>query len=85
MLARCGGRLALAVELTQRLAGGSRGGSHAKDLREVLARWTEALETDGGGPASRAHRLALDAIARVPDTGTDDGFSRALCRARCRS
>ena len=72
MLARCGGRLALAVELAQRSTAEASEGSYGKDLSEVLAQWTEALVTDGGGPEPRAHRLVLDAIAREQDSGTDE-------------
>ena len=59
MLARCGGRRALAVELAERAnaKSKSRGGVH-----EVLELWHTALETDGGGPEPRAHRLVLEAV-----------------------
>ena len=60
MLARCGGRLALAVELAERSK--VRGGPRSGGLREVLELWPEALKTDGGGSEPRAHRLLLDAM-----------------------
>ena len=60
MLARCGGRRALAEELAARSTVSRsvrRGG-----VEEVLELWSTALATDGGGPEPRAHRLVLDAI-----------------------
>ena len=60
MLARCGGRLALAVELAERSK--TRGSGRRGGVREVLELWPEALKTDGGGPESRAHRLLLGAM-----------------------
>ena len=60
MLARCGGRLALAVELAERA--NARGGERRGGVKEVLELWQTALETDGGGPEPRAHRLVLEAV-----------------------
>ena len=60
MLARCGGRLALAVELGERIRGSEYG--HDLELRAVLELWKEALATDGGGAEPGAHRLVLDAM-----------------------
>ena len=60
MLARCGGRLALAVEFAERSrvkSSACRGG-----IEDVLQLWQTALETDGGGPEPRAHRLLFDAM-----------------------
>ena len=70
MLARCGGRLALAVELAERSR--AKGGERRGGVRDVLELWPEALETDGGGPAPRAHRLVLDAMGRKGGEGEDD-------------
>ena len=62
MLSRCGGRLALAVEFAER--------SKVKSsvcrgrIEDVLELWQTALETDGGGPEARAHRLVFDAMPR---------------------
>ena len=64
MLARCGGRLALAVELAERAATPGLERRHDEGVHEVLALWADALETDGGGPEPRAHRLLLDALER---------------------
>ena len=72
MLARCGGRLALAVELKERSR--AKGGERRGGVREVLQLWQEALETDGGGPAPRAHRLVLEAIVRKEGEEQDDEF-----------
>ena len=60
MLARCGGRLALAVELAERSKAkrSYRGG----DVEDVLELWQTALGTDGEGPEPRAHRLLLEAL-----------------------
>ena len=60
MLARCGGRLALAVELADRA--NAKGGERRGGVEEVLELWQTALETDGGGPEPRAHRLVLEAV-----------------------
>ena len=60
MLARCGGRLALAVELAERSK--ARGIEHRGGVPEVLKLWPEALETDGGGSEPRAHRLLVEAM-----------------------
>jgi len=60
MLARCGGRLALAVELAERSK--ARGRECRGGVEDVLEFWQEALATDGGGPEPRAHRLVLKAI-----------------------
>ena len=62
MLARCGGRLALAVELAERSK--VRGTEHRGGVQKVLELWPEALQTDGGGAEPRAHRLLLDAMVR---------------------
>ena len=61
MLARCGGRLALAVELSERAR--AKGGERRGGVRDVLELWQQARETDGGGPEPRAHRLVLEAMA----------------------
>ena len=60
MLARCGGRLALAVELAERSK--TRGSGRSGGVEEVLELWPEALKTDGGGSEPRAHRLLLGAM-----------------------
>ena len=69
MLARCGGRAAIAVELDERLAGLR--GEHNRKTRpeDVIALWREAVNTDGGGPEGQAHRIVLDTI----DEGCDEG------------
>ena len=72
MLARCGGRLALAVELSERSK--AKGGERRGGVKEVLELWQEALETDGGGPEPRAHRLVLDAMRRAKGEGEDERF-----------
>ena len=74
MLARCAGRLALAAELTQRDADQRRRYSHEGGIEQVLALWAEALATDGGGPAPRAHRLVLEEIGRREDEGLRDRY-----------
>lgn len=60
MLARCGGRLALAFGLAERSKAkrSYRGGG----FEDVLELWQTAIETDGGGPEPRAHRLVLEAV-----------------------
>ena len=64
-LARCGGRLALAVEFAQRSAEAEKSGRWLdEELEEVFALWEEAVATDGGEPEPRAHRVVLDAVAR---------------------
>ena len=65
MLARCGGRLALAVELAGRATCPRRDCSYAQEVESVLELWDEALATDGGAPEPRAHRLVLDAQGYV--------------------
>ena len=73
MLARCGGRLALAVEFAQRDADARRRNSREGDIEQVLALWHEALATDGGGPEPQAHRLILEALRnKEGDRGDDD-------------
>ena len=67
MLARCGGRLALAVEFAQRGADPRGPGHREGDIEQVLSLWREALSTDGGGPEPRAHRLILEALQREED------------------
>ena len=62
MLARCGGRLALAAELAQREAATRSRATMEGGLEEVLSLWEEALASDGGGPEPRAHRLILDQL-----------------------
>ena len=64
MLARCGGRLALVVEFAQRQRNAPNRAYQHGDIDDVLALWTQALETDGGGPQPRAYRLILDATGR---------------------
>ena len=66
MLARCGGRLALAVELGQRSGGKGNGEWWRTRTTDVMDLWSEALKTDGGGPEPRAHHLLLDAMSREP-------------------
>ena len=70
MLARCGGRLALAVELAQRMETEEHG--RGRDVDEVLAVWREALATDSGGPEPRAHRLVLNTLEEVGRGGVED-------------
>ena len=70
MLARCGGRLALAVELAQRMETEEHG--CGSEVEEVLALWSEALATDGGGPEPRAHRLVLNTLEEVGRGGVED-------------
>ena len=72
MLARCGGRLALAVELAERASSTRREGSYAQEVETVLELWDEALETDGGGPEPRAHRLVLKTEGPKCDVWSDD-------------
>ena len=78
MLARCGGRLALAVECTQRDADQRKRYSQEGGLEEVLALWGEGLATDGGGPEPRAHRLVLDLLAEQEQREVDGERVRAL-------
>ena len=73
MLAQCGGRLGLAVELSQRSRDTSHEHSRAGGVEEVLELWPEALATDGGGPEPRAHRLLLDAMDKP---GLHDDYLR---------
>ena len=70
MLARCGGRLALAVELAQRME--TEEHARGTEVDEVLALWREALATDGGGPEPRAHRLVLNTLEEVGRGGVED-------------
>ena len=74
MLARCGGRLALAVELSERSR--ARGSKRKGGVHEVLELWHEAFETDGGGPEPRAHRLLLEAMSRGDGEGEDERLRR---------
>ena len=62
MLARCGGRLALVVEFAERSK--VKGSMCRGGIEDVLELWQTALETDGGGPEPRAHRLVLDSMPR---------------------
>ena len=72
MLARCGGRLALAVELTGRTTRTRGECSYAQEIESVLALWAEALATDGGAPEPRAHRLVLEAVNAEQDLWGDE-------------
>ena len=62
MLARCGGRLALAREWHERRTREERGDHERGTLDDVLSLWREAHATDGGGEAPQAHQLILEAI-----------------------
>ena len=78
MLARCGGRMALAVELAQRAAADTRRRySHEGGLQEALHVWREALACDGGGPAPEAHRLLLSLLPQ-PTSSSEGGYLRDL-------
>ena len=61
MLARCGGRRALGMELKQRRRAKER--DEARALLTVLALWREARETDDGGPEPMAHQIVLEAVS----------------------
>ena len=74
ILARCGGRLAIAVEFAQRRADARNRYWHRGEVEDVLALWAEALETDGGGPAPKAHQLVLEEIGRREDEGLRDRY-----------
>ena len=82
MLARCGGRLALAVELSRRSRLPNQDHYQAGGVEEVLELWPEALATDGGGPEPRAHRLVLDAMAdpREHDERLRDRYLKRVAR-----
>ena len=77
MLARCGGRAAIAVELAERLArlrsehGGKTG------PKDVITLWREALHTDGGGVENQAHRIVLDAIDEEWDENVREDLRNA--------
>lgn len=62
MLARCGGRLALATEVKERRTKFRDESEVRGRLTDALALWSEALECDGGGPAPQAHRIVLGLI-----------------------
>ena len=80
MLARCGGRLALAVEFAQ-CGADPRGRAYREGgIEPVLSLWREALSTDGGGPEPRAHRLILDALQRREDGPSGDWWKRLQWR-----
>ena len=76
MLARCGGRLALAVEYAQRGADARNRNSREGDIEQVLALWQEALATDGGGSEPEAHRLILEALQYKKGDWKDDWRKR---------
>ena len=62
MLARCGGRLAIAAEMARRDLVGRDSFKSFYGREEILKLWAEALETDGGGPCPRAHAIMIKAI-----------------------
>ena len=78
MLARCGGRLALARELAQRAAVSR----YRPDMeaREVMDLWERALETDAGGPEPRAHRLLLHVVEERNDKRLREHYVERVAR-----
>ena len=82
MLARCGGRLALSVEVGQRSEGQGSGEWRRTRATDVMDLWNEALKTDGGGPEPRAHRLVLEAMDREqrsePDERLREGYVKKV-------
>ena len=62
MLARCGGRLALAREWHERRTRKQRSHHDCGTLDDVLSLWRKAHATDGGGESAQAHQLILEAI-----------------------
>ena len=78
MLARCGGRMALAVELAQRDAADTRRRyGHEGGLLDALRVWREALANDGGGAAPEAHRLLLGLLPQSASS-REGGWLRDL-------
>ena len=67
MLARCGGRLALATEVHERRTRFRETSEARGYLEDALELWNEALECDGGGPAPEAHRTMLALIEQERD------------------
>ena len=78
MLARCGGRLALARELAQRAAVSKYGPD--MQAREVMDLWERALETDAGGPEPRAHRLLLNVLEELKDKRLREQYVERVAR-----
>ena len=81
MLARCGGRLALAVELAQRTAAERGRDSMEGGIEDVLSLWREALASDGGGPEPDTHRIILDKLQGA-GSGPVDGVQGSRLRWR---
>ena len=63
MLARCGGRRALATESALR-RGTKEGWAMSHEIEPMMRLWREAIETDGGAPEPRAHELVIDAVEK---------------------
>ena len=74
MLARCGGRLALATEAHERRTGLRETSEVRGCLEDALELWNEALECDGGGPAPQAHRTMLALIEQERDPRHRDAY-----------
>ena len=74
MLARCGGRLALATEVKKRRTKYAHESEIRGRLADMLALWGDALECDGGGPAPGAHRLVLELIDKEDSAAHRDAY-----------
>ena len=74
MLARSGGRLALATEVNERRTKCRNESEVRGHLEDALALWDAALACDGGGPAPEAHRKVLELIDGEEDPRHRDAY-----------
>ena len=77
MLARCGGRRAIAVEYTRRNAR-KRTRSEAYAIESLIDLWKQAHETDGGTPDPLAHTLLIQALRTAEEENFRDGVDDKL-------
>ena len=77
MLARCGGRRAVAVEYTRRNPWKT-ARSEAYPLESLFKLWKQAYETDGGAPDPVSHALLIRALRTAEEEETMDGAVDAL-------
>lgn len=74
MLARCGGRMALATEVRERRTKFREESDVRGHLEDALALWNEALGCDGGEPAPEAHRTMLALIEQEREPRHRDAY-----------
>ena len=77
MLARCGGRRAIAVEYTRRNTG-KRPRQEAYAIESLIDLWKRAHRTDGGSPDPFAHTLLIQALRTAEEGDITDRVNDAL-------